>query len=768
MANFDYGLYPGKERKNIEYTGNKKLISVITTAYASNYLMETANAVLSQTFPYFEWIIVNDGSKNEKTLETLKELKTLDKRIKVYDKENEGVAKSRDYGAAKSSKEAKYIVFLDDDDLIEPNYLEMLYYTLEVNQDASWAYTDVVGFGENEYLWKKHFDSERMKKENLLVVTAMIRKEAFNDVNGFEIYEREVYEDWNLWLKLIAKGHYPVHVTTNSFWYRIKNNGELAKSKKNNKKAKNLIKQAGKAIKKKVEAIEFPRECYNWELIEANKVLIPEVKRDNKKINIMFIIPWMVMGGADKFNLDLITALDKKKYSFTIVTTQQTDYVWRQKFEQVADDVFELPSFLDRKDWPAFMEYLIKSRNINIIFNSNSTGGYIMLPYIKSLFPTIPIIDYIHMEEWYNRNGGYSRDTQGVSSVIEKTYFCNKNSERILNEHFNVPKEKIETVYIGVDTDNFDPKKYNKEELLEKYNLPKDKKIINFVARITYQKRPYLFLRIVEEYVKKDNNVLFLVAGNGELFDPIKKLTQKKKLSQYVRFLGKIDNPSEIYIVSDLSLNCSIKEGLALTSYESLALGIPVISSDVGGQKELITEDVGVIVPCLQEEKDVYDYEYSTEEVDNYIKGIDKIFKNLDKYKQKCRKHILNNFNIKDMYAKFDKIFENLYKNKSKITFNYNDIAKELLVEYFLGSKKSNKYYCEQYNIAVYGNKNPAKIKNRTIIPKIENFFARHHIHFVYRFLRRFIKDFILLLKSLFNCTIGIFINIVKIFLKRL
>jgi hypothetical protein len=52
------------------------------------------------------------------------------------------------------------------------------------------------------------------------------------------------------------------------------------------------------------------------------------------------------------------------------------------------------------------------------------------------------------MEEWYNRNGGYSRDSAEVKDVIDKTFVCNENSKRILIDHFKKPENEVETVYI--------------------------------------------------------------------------------------------------------------------------------------------------------------------------------------------------------------------------------------------------------------------------------------------------------------------------------
>ena len=152
-------------------------------------------------------------------------------------------------------------------------------------------------------------------------------------------------------------------------------------------------------------------------------VLLPQNVQNKDKKKLLFIIPWMVMGGADKFNLDVLKLLDKNKYEVTIITTIPTIYQWRVFFEKEAYEVFDLSTFIDEKYWNGFINYIIDSRKIDLVLVSNSSYGYASIPYIKACYPTIPIIDYIHMEEWYNRNGGYSRDSSAVNEFIDKTYF---------------------------------------------------------------------------------------------------------------------------------------------------------------------------------------------------------------------------------------------------------------------------------------------------------------------------------------------------------
>ena len=86
----NYNLFPGRERKaNGNFEEREPIVSIITPYYNTNkYIDTTVNSVLNQTFPYFEWIIVDDGSTNQEDISKLEKIKELDKRIKVYHKEN--------------------------------------------------------------------------------------------------------------------------------------------------------------------------------------------------------------------------------------------------------------------------------------------------------------------------------------------------------------------------------------------------------------------------------------------------------------------------------------------------------------------------------------------------------------------------------------------------------------------------------------------------------------------------------------------------------
>ena len=704
------------------------VVSIVTPYYNSKaFIDETMSCVLQQSFPWFEWIIVDDGSTDEESIKKVNELKNKDKRIKVFHKKNEGLAATRDYGAKKASKSTKYLLFLDDDDLIESNYLECLYFALETNPNACFAYTNTVGFGTMNYLWDKKMDIATEVKENLLVATALIRKKDFFEVGGYGTKEKGINEDWIFWLKLFSKSKIPLKVNYYGFWYRRKPTGELKKSLDNVEKTKSLMSKYIENVDYNIVPIEYPKDNYSWDDTHRVKNPFKVISKVNSdKENIIMIMPQIVMGGADKFNVDFLKGLDKK-YSVTAIITNVSDNNWLSELSKYVDDYYILPTFLDRKYWHLFIDYLIKKNNTKMVFNTNSIYGYMLLPYIKSKHEDIRIIDYVHMEEWYNRNGGYSRDSSAVASCIDMTMVCNQSSENILVDYFGRNKDEVNTVYIGVDEKKFE-NTYTKEEIDEiknKYNVPKGMKIITFISRIADQKRPFLLLEIMKKYLSKYHDSIFLICGDGPLLDKLKEQVKKNDLEN-VMFLGAIKNTKEIYAISDCTLNCSIKEGLALTTYESLSMGVPVISSNVGGQGEIIDNKVGRLIDIIQKESEILTYEYDPKEINKFTTAVREVIEKSDSYKKDCRKRVLSNFTISTMNKRMNNYINDILSKPSNKKYENEDVALELLDQYLLNSNEEYLYTVIMYNQKHYSgapsSNEPVKYKTNKLRAKFIKF----------------------------------------------
>lgn len=106
-------------------------ISVIIPIYnTEKHLNKCLDSVLSQTYHDFEIIVINDGSPDN-SLKILKSYEAKHNNIKVFSQKNSGVSEARNLGIKKAKGE--YIVFIDSDDYVSPNYLEDLIRDMQQN-----------------------------------------------------------------------------------------------------------------------------------------------------------------------------------------------------------------------------------------------------------------------------------------------------------------------------------------------------------------------------------------------------------------------------------------------------------------------------------------------------------------------------------------------------------------------------------------------------------------------------------------------------------
>ncbi len=362
---FDFKKQPGKNKIDRIKINNPK-ISIITSYYNyKDYIMQTYYSLNNQTFPYWEWIIVNDGSTEDGTEEILNKLKSLDERIKVYNKVNEGLAKGRDYGISKASTE---LIFpLDADDLIEPTTLECSYWTLKTNPNAAWAYTNIVNFGKFNDLDKRPFNMEQMKVDNMITATALIRKNKILELGGYSVARRYVNEDWHLWLRMMQKGNYPVEMGFYGFWYRRKETSLLtwinSNENSDNEKRKMELEEEAKKITQKIEAKIYPNNSdNNIDIIkEFSDVNYDEIK--SVLTNEKYLLYIMNCLDTDPFKLKLVKKDQEENRKVVVLTTEPSPYIYRQKFEDYCE-VFDLTTFLDKKYWKVFIEYILHTRNV--------------------------------------------------------------------------------------------------------------------------------------------------------------------------------------------------------------------------------------------------------------------------------------------------------------------------------------------------------------------------------------------------------------------
>lgn len=147
---------------------------------------------------------------------------------------------------------------------------------------------------------------------------------------------------------------------------------------------------------------------------------------------------------------------------------------------------------------------------------------------------------------------------------------------------------KVKSIPLGFDFSNLLITSELRAKNRQINNIKEDDFVIGIVARLVPVKDHNLFLDAAALAVKKNPKLKFMIIGDGELREELVKKVKDTGLEEQVIFTGWKTDLNEIYSSLDAATLTSKNEGLPVTLIEALASGIPVVSCDVGGVKDII------------------------------------------------------------------------------------------------------------------------------------------------------------------------------------
>ena len=197
------------------------MISIVMPCYNDGqYIIEAIESVWKQTYTNWELIIVDDGSDDENTIQTIENIEKVS-RIRVFHKEHLGPAGARNFGIVQAK--GKYILPLDSDDKIHCEYLKKAVQIIEGDSKIGVVYCQADLFGEKEGRWNlPDYSFKTMLLDNIVFVSALFYKCDWEKVGGFRTTMVNGMEDYDFWLSLLEIGREIYQIPEVLFHYRIK------------------------------------------------------------------------------------------------------------------------------------------------------------------------------------------------------------------------------------------------------------------------------------------------------------------------------------------------------------------------------------------------------------------------------------------------------------------------------------------------------------------------------------------------------------------
>lgn len=314
-----------------------------------------------------------------------------------------------------------------------------------------------------------------------------------------------------------------------------------------------------------------------------------------RRLKVMRVITYLPMGGVERRMIATLSGLDKERFEPLVVCTKERgDLAGQMEAAGIPVHLCRLSSRLG--PWGlGRLARLMKRERVDIVhthmYASNVSGT------LAAAWAGVPvIIGHIHNVDTWETGRQLFMDR--LVSRWQDRIICVSNQVRDNYAGITgINSGKIRTIYNGVEVEKFQGP-FDREAKRKELGLEPQDKAVGLVARMVPQKAPEDLLLAAPAIVKAIPRMKFLFIGDGDLEASLKQKARELGLESAVKVLGRRNDIPELLAALDLSVLTSLKEGFSNTVIESMAAGLPMVATDVGGNAEAVAHGrSGFIVP---------------------------------------------------------------------------------------------------------------------------------------------------------------------------
>lgn len=390
------------------------------------------------------------------------------------------------------------------------------------------------------------------------------------------------------------------------------------------------------------------------------------LKGKMQRINILFIVTKLELGGAQKQLLELIRNLDKEKFRPFLFTA--SDGLLVLEAEEIYGLTIEKSRSLERpinpwKDLLACLEmYSYIKRNYISIVHTHSSKAGILGRVAARLAGAKIVLHTVHGWPFHDYQSAISR-----KAFIGLEKLAGKFSDRIIvvSRH-DLEKgitsgiagaQKYQLIRYGIDFAEF---KRRSVGFKDEFGIAPDEAVVTNISCFKPQKSCLDFVKLVALVSKLNAKTKFILVGDGPMRSDIEKLKNKLVLGGRLILTGWRRDIPEILSITDCLVSTSFWEGLPIVVLEAMVCGCPVVVTDTGGVREVVSDgETGFFVPCG-------DMEQMSLKVASLLQ--DEGLKR--KINQRAKDSLGDDFSLSRMLKSHQELYENLIFKKGKENAN--------------------------------------------------------------------------------------------------
>jgi glycosyltransferase involved in cell wall biosynthesis len=313
-------------------------------------------------------------------------------------------------------------------------------------------------------------------------------------------------------------------------------------------------------------------------------------------LRIIYLINSLGIGGAETLLCSMVLRLDRTKYEPIVVTIKPL----KSLADELKQNNIALYSLGQTNKFGFFkaalrLWRLLKQLKPDVVhthlYHSNVLGRLV------AKAAGVPVvISTIHNTFFGGPFRQWSmRFTDRFCS--QTTAICEASTTQMIKRRV-VPKQKVRTIHNGIDVAGLCNERESAEQLKREFDIKPDQVVLLSVGRLQPQKGYAYAIQTAALLRDKGLDFRWFIAGHGELKRELEQLVNEQHLSDRMHFLGIRRDIFRLYSLSNVFVMSSLWEGLPIVLLESMALGLPVVVTEVGGNPEVVQQGInGFLVP---------------------------------------------------------------------------------------------------------------------------------------------------------------------------
>lgn len=218
-----------------------------------------------------------------------------------------------------------------------------------------------------------------------------------------------------------------------------------------------------------------------------------------------------------------------------------------------------------------------------------------------------------------------------------------------------VPQGFIRVIYNGIETGKFSLDSDMRQRIRHQLGITDDCILLGIVANFRKEKNPDLLIDGFNELSKKNEKLKLLCVGGGALLDHTKKRVTNLGLEEKILFTGYTSDVVDYMQAFDIMVLTSLSEGFPTVILEGMSLGLPVVSSNVGGCAEIIEQNVNGIL-------------YESNDLEGFVAAVELLAGNNEIWRQMSNNAsvtVRRTFTLEQMISGYTKQYVELCDNKT-------------------------------------------------------------------------------------------------------